>query len=209
MSTVIVVILTIFGILVVIPVLLLGIVSYIYVISGYSSAYLSERINARFHGNYVRIKPCKIGNNFFSVYNVKEITIMGMKLYGHLYDQMVDLQFTVEDIVDKITSFQLENYYIAQDSLQSQINAFCDNFRELGRMLANSEIINGDAVNDIIKKIFDDNRVILAELHSFNKYLDNYINVHRDLLFNTHSSEGEKILATHPEPVTEDVPVEK
>lgn len=129
---------------------------------------------------------------------------MGIKPYGHLGDQLEDLKYTVELIVEQITSFELEKQYLSQDAVQSQVEAFCNNFKELGKLLATCEIVSGEAINDIISKIWNDNRVILAELHDFANYLEKYIETNKELLFSVHSSEGAKFLKPQSEPESEE-----
>lgn len=206
MSIVLYILLTIFAILVAIPVVILGIVSYIYVVSGYSSMYYTKKLNAKMRNNGITIKQRKIGNKDYTINTISELTIFGIRLYGHLADQLEDLQYTVEVIVDRITSFELEKFYLTQGATQSQVDAFCDNFRELGNLLANSDKINGDAINDIIKKIWDDNNEILSELRGFAKFLDRYIELHQNSLFTMHSAEGGKILDSMPDSKAEDNP---
>lgn len=200
MNIVLVIVLILFSILVVLPVAILGICSYVYVISGYNPMHFARKVRKNSVKNGVKIKYTRIGNKYFSINTIKDLTIMGIKPYGHLGDQLEDLKNTVKLIVEQITSFELEKNYLSQDIVQSQVEAFCNNFKELGKLLAICEIVSGEAINDIISKIWNDNRVILAELHDFANYLEKYIEINKELLFSVHSSEAAKFLKHQPEP---------
>lgn len=156
---------------------------------------LSFLYYAFFWQTHIVIQRCRIGGRRqFHIKSIKSVSISGIELYGHLGRQLEDLQTIIKDIVNKINVYQIDIDPSVPQDLQDNIDAFCQNLKELDIVLkCKHNRVNEQAISEAISEIFKDNEIILNRFIDFSKSLDKYVKANEGALFYTHSHQGTEI----------------
>ena len=130
--------------------------------------------------NLIHIKMVKTGNHDFHLHTICEVK--GLSSFPELQGQVFLFQEVTQLFVSKVLQYQLDDYFVMQKRLQSDIDNFCNILKQFGFFLHTIEYDNLDVDEETIadayqaaKNLIKKNQPLVNYFINLNKEVDECI----------------------------------
>ena len=127
--------------------------------------------------NRIRIKKVKTGNKYFHLRTIDDVK--GITSFPEVRGQIITFREITQTFVATILRYQLDDYYVMQKRLQTDIDIFCKNLNQFGTFLQTIEYDSLDkkmaiitSANEAAKELIEQNRPIVTYFINLTKDLD-------------------------------------